>query len=115
MIERNAQFLASVSNLFASGKSNEEILATAFQDIPFDLFDEIEVDYVCDCSRERTGRALVTIGRDEVNDILAEQGQVEICCHFCDKKYIFTPEDCDALFAAAASEKQEDFSEDENA
>lgn len=115
LIERNAQFLASVSNLFASGKSNEEILATAFQDIPFDLFDEIEVDYVCDCSRERTGRALVTIGRDEVNDILAEQGQVEICCHFCDKKYIFTPEDCDALFAAAASEKQEDFSEDENA
>ena len=108
LIERNAQFLSSVSNLFASGKSNEEILATAFQDIPYDLFDEIEVDYVCDCSRERTGRALVTIGRAEVNDILAEQGQVEICCHFCDKKYVFTPEDCDALFAAAAAQAEEE-------
>lgn len=101
LIERNAQFLASVSNLFAQGKSNEEILALAFQDIPFDLFDEISVDYLCDCSRERTGRALVAIGRKEVEDILKEQGQVEVCCHFCDKKYVFSPEDCEALFAEA--------------
>ena len=50
----------------------------------------------------------MTIGRDEVNDILAEQGQVEICCHFCDKKYVFTPEDCDALFAAAAAQAEEE-------
>lgn len=97
-IEENAKFLASLSGLFAEGKSNEEILALAMQDIPCDLFDEIEVDYACDCSRERTARALVSIGEDEVNDILREQGQVEIACHFCDKKYVFTPEDCKKLF-----------------
>ncbi len=109
LIERNAQFLSSVSNLFAAGKCNEEILAIAFQDVPFDLFDEITVDYQCDCSRARTSRALLSIGREEVNDILAEQGQVEVNCHFCDKKYIFTKENCDALFAQAdmASEETE--------
>ncbi len=98
-IERNAQFLSSVSSLFAAGKTNEEILALAFQDIPYDLFDEIEVDYICDCSRERTARALISVGQAEVDDILAEQGQVEVACHFCDKKYVFTKEDCAALFA----------------
>lgn len=101
LIERNAQFLSSVSNLFAQGKCNEEILAIAFREIPFDLFDEISVDYLCDCSRERTARALVSVGKQEVDDILAEQGQVEICCHFCDKNYVFTKDDCEALFAEA--------------
>ncbi len=101
-IEKNAPLLASVSKLFAEGKSNEEILSIAFRDIPYDLFDELEVDYVCDCSRERTERALLAVGRDEVDNILTEQGQVEICCHFCDKKYVFTRDDCDALFARAA-------------
>ncbi|MBQ3065977.1 MAG: Hsp33 family molecular chaperone HslO [Clostridia bacterium] len=107
LIERNAQFLSSVSKYFADGKSNEEILAIAFQDIPFDLFDEIDVDYVCDCSRERTARALLTVGYDEVEDILAEQGQVEISCHFCDKKYVFTKEDCRRMFAEAKKASNE--------
>ena len=115
LIERNAQFLASLSGLFAQGKSNEEILATAFQDIPYDLFDEIEVDYICDCSAERTGRALVTLGREEVADILAERGTVEICCHFCDKKYVFTQKECDALFAEAERAAREAAAGDEEA
>lgn len=104
-IERNAEFLASVSKLAAEGKSNQDILDIAFQDIPYDLFDEIDVDYFCDCSRERTARALLSLGKDEVNGILAEQGKVEVCCHFCDKKYVFLPEDCGKLFDQAAEEE----------
>lgn len=112
LLERNAQFLASVSSYFADGKSNEDILKIAFQDIPYDLFDEIDVDYLCDCSRERTARALLAVGKKEVDDILAEQGQVEICCHFCDKKYVFTPEDCEKLFAEAAAARAAEEAED---
>lgn len=106
LIERNAQFLTSVSSLIAEGKTNQDILDIAFQDIPYDLFDEIDVDYLCDCSRERTARALLAIGEKEVNDVLAEQGQVEVCCHFCDKKYVFTAEDCQKLFAEQAKEEE---------
>ncbi len=106
-IEKNAAFLASLSGLFAQGKTNEEILALAMQGVPCDLFDEIEVDYLCDCSRERTARALLAIGRDEVNSIIKEQGCVEVGCHFCDKKYSFTPEECEVLFAAATKQNEE--------
>ena len=106
LIERNAQFLNSVSSLIAEGKTNQDILNIAFQDIPYDLFDEIDVDYLCDCSRERTARALLAIGEKEVNDVLAEQGKVEVCCHFCDKKYVFTAEDCHKLFADQAKEEE---------
>ena len=98
LLERNAAFLSSVSSMFASGKTNEEILKVAFQDIPYDLFDELEVSYQCDCSRDRTARALIAIGKKEVDAILEEQGKVEVCCHFCDKRYIFTPKDCEKLF-----------------
>ncbi len=99
LLERNAALLASVSKLFADGKSNEEVLAMALQDIPYDLFDEITVDYCCDCSRERTARAVLALGQEEVDAILKDQGKVEVCCHFCDKKYVFTQEDCQTLFA----------------
>ncbi|MCQ2433339.1 MAG: Hsp33 family molecular chaperone HslO [Clostridia bacterium] len=108
LIERNAQFLSSVSSLFAEGKTNKEVMDIAFQDIPYDLFDELDVDYVCDCSRERTTKALLAVGKAEVDDILAEQGQVEVCCHFCDKKYVFTPEDCEKLFAAVENKAEPD-------
>ena len=56
--------------------------------------------------RERTERALVSIGKDEANDIFREQRekgekeQIELECHFCDKKYIFTKEYVDKLFEA---------------
>ena len=98
LLERNAGFLSSISSMFAAGKTNEEILKVVFQDIPYDLFDELEVAYQCDCSRERTARALIAIGKREVDSILKEQGKVEVCCHFCDRKYTFTEKDCEKLF-----------------
>ena len=105
-LEENSKMLNNVSTLFANGLSNEDILKIALNGIEYDLFDELEVEYKCDCSRERTERALVSIGKDEANDIFREQRekgekeQIELECHFCDKKYIFTKEYVDKLFEA---------------
>lgn len=105
-LEENSKMLNNVSTLFANGLSNEDILKIALNGIEYDLFDELEVEYKCDCSRERTERALVSIGKNETNDIFREQRekgekeQIELECHFCDKKYIFTKEYVDKLFEA---------------
>ena len=103
-IEKNVSLLSNVSRLFDSGKSNAEIAEYVMQGIEYDVFDELEVEYVCDCSRERTAKALASIGKKEVEKLLSEQveegkpEELEIVCRFCDKRHIFTKEDCERLF-----------------
>lgn len=103
-LEENAKKLSGLSQKFAQGLSNEDILKIALDGIEYDLFDEIDVDYKCDCSRERTARALISLGKSEVEGIFNEQKEkgedeiIELECHFCDKKYTFTREDAARLF-----------------
>lgn len=98
-IEKNVPFLNNVSRLFDSGMSNEEIAALALQGIEYDLFDEIDVDYVCTCSRERMEKAMRTITPADLRKMFDEQiaegkpEELQVECRFCNSKYSFTPED----------------------
>ncbi len=58
--------------------------------------------FFCTCSRERVGNMLRSLGRDEVESILAEQGQVEVGCEFCGAQYRFDPVDAAQVFLQAA-------------
>lgn len=104
LIERNANELANVSRLFDSGASNEDIAKIALRDIPFDVFDELDVSYKCNCSRERTTRALITLGKPDLLNLLEEQvaegkpERLEVCCRFCDKKQYYNRADIDKMF-----------------
>ena len=54
--------------------------------------------FACSCSRERVGAMLRSLGREEVDGIVVEQGRVEIGCEFCGRKYRFDPVDVGELF-----------------
>ena len=102
-LEKNAALLNNVSSMFDTGMTNEEILKVALTNIEFDIFDELEVDYKCNCSRERTEKALLSLGKSEASKVLEEQQAqgidfVELSCHFCDKSYKFYKEDIEKLF-----------------
>ena len=98
-IEKNVPFLSNISRLFDSGMSNEEIMALAMQGIEYDLFDVIDVDYKCTCSRERMHKALVSLGEKDLRKLFDEQiaegkpEELEVECRFCNTKYTFTPDD----------------------
>ncbi len=104
LIERNLPAISNVSALFDAGLPLEEIAALAFKDIPFDVFDELDVDYLCNCSRERTTKALITLGHADLLKLLDEQvaegkGEVlEVACRFCDKKQYYTRADVESMF-----------------
>jgi len=106
-LEKNADKLANISRLFADGLTNQQILDIVLEGIEYDLFDELDVDYVCDCSRDRCARALVSLGKKDVDGIFAEcvaEGkpeEIQFECHFCDKKYLFTKADAEKLFDKA--------------
>ena len=102
-IEKNIPALANLSRSFERGLENKAIADLALKDIEYDVFDELEVEYRCDCSRERVERALITLGEKDLYGMLAEQiaegkaEELEICCRFCGRKEIFTRKDIDIM------------------
>ena len=104
LIERNAADISNVSRLFDAGLSNEEIAKIALRDIPFDVFDELDVSYRCNCSRERTTKALITLGKPDLLGLLQEQidegkpERLEVACRFCDKKQYYNRDDIEKMF-----------------
>jgi len=68
-----------------------------------DHFAPLEPRFECSCSRQRSGRMLLALGREEVESILAERGDVEIVCDFCSARYAFDAVDVAQLFASGAT------------
>ncbi len=103
-IEKNIPALANISRLFDRGLSNQQIADVALAGIEYDVFDELEVEYKCDCTRERVQKALITLGKGELYKMLDEQvaegkkRELEVGCRFCGRREIFTPEDIEKMF-----------------
>ena len=99
LIERNAAGLVNISRLFAKGMTNEEIMNIAMQDIPYDIFDTIEVGYKCDCSARRMQENIKSLGKAEILKMLDEQvaegkpRELTAVCRFCNSEYTFTEGD----------------------
>ena len=92
-IEQRITEIPPVSTLFSTGKTNAEYLKDILGDIEFDIFDEADVSYHCDCSRKRVEKALVSLGEKELSEMVNDGKIIDVSCQFCDKVYTFTPED----------------------
>lgn len=83
--------------------STETVLRRLFlieaESLGFRIFPEQAVRFSCTCSRERVGKMLKTLGKDEVDEVLRERESVEIHCDFCGAAYVFDQIDCEQLFA----------------
>ena len=96
LIERNAADLVNISRYFDQGKTNEEIAEIAMRDIPFDIFDTLEVSYKCDCSRKRMEKKIKSLGKKEILTMLDEQEaegkprELTAICRFCSTHYTFS-------------------------
>ncbi|MCK9563997.1 MAG: Hsp33 family molecular chaperone HslO [Bacteroidales bacterium] len=78
---------------------NTTILNRLFHQESLRLFESRPLQFACSCSESRTGNMLVSLGRDEVQAILDEQGKVSVQCQFCHQQYLFDQEQVDVLFA----------------
>ena len=99
LLERNAADLAHLSSMIDRGMDNKAIMDVALRDIPYDVFDELTVDYKCNCSKAKMDAVMRSLGRKQVNDLLAEQvaegkpAELEINCRFCNTRYTYTEEE----------------------
>ncbi|MDZ7856565.1 Hsp33 family molecular chaperone HslO [Sphaerotilus sp.] len=99
---RIAHFAASLTQEELLTLDAHSILHRLFWEEELRLFEPMTPRFACTCSRERVGRMLVSLGRDEVESVLAEQGQVEVTCEFCGQRQTFDPVDAAELFLSAA-------------
>ena len=90
-----------VEDIIDSGKTPEDIIKILLEGYEIEIFDTSNPSYNCDCSRERTDKALISIGKEELEKIINEDGKAEITCHFCDNIYSYTKEELMALYESA--------------
>lgn len=93
-IEIAIQKCAPISQMLENSMSLEEIAKQVTQSESIKLIEENIIPvYECNCSKEKFERGMVSLGEKEIESIIEEQGEAEVVCHFCNKKYIFSKEE----------------------
>lgn len=96
-LERNLAGITSITAMLEQGMTAEDIANRLLNGLDAELLDESAPAYRCDCSRERTERMLRSLDKQSLLDMANEMPEIEVCCHFCTNKYVFTPNEVRAM------------------
>ena len=99
-IEKGVRSIGSVSHSLAEGMDAEGLLRTVLEGFDLEILEKHPVEYRCYCSRERVSRALISMGRKDLDELIREQGQAELTCQFCDQVYRFSRAELEELLAS---------------
>ncbi|WP_300272737.1 Hsp33 family molecular chaperone HslO [Halomonas sp.] len=101
--ERTLHLADTVKAEELTGLAPEELLHRLYHEETVRVFAPKPLRFGCTCSRERIAGALVTLGAEELRDVVAEQGGIETQCHFCHSRYAFSAEEVEALLAESST------------
>jgi molecular chaperone Hsp33 len=88
-LEETLKGMDSVTALLDAGNSPEQMLEILLGDLGLEINDTIPAQYLCDCSRERVEKAIISIGKKDIQEMIDDGKPVEVRCQFCDKIYNF--------------------------
>ncbi|MGN1416460.1 MAG: Hsp33 family molecular chaperone HslO [Oscillospiraceae bacterium] len=103
ILEKNINGLPSVTRMLDSGVTAEEMAMKVLEGLEPNILDSFDCEYRCDCSREKVEKALISVGKTELNKMADEDENTEVCCQFCDKKYNFSSDEIRELAQKADS------------
>lgn len=98
-LEKKLSILPSMTELLSSGYTLEDICKNLADD--FKLLAKQDVEFRCNCSKEKFERGLISLGKQEIEDILSTDGQADTVCHFCNEHYFFSKEDLEDILNKA--------------
>lgn len=96
-IEASIKDIESVTTMLSKGMSPDDIAKRAMRGIDIEKLDESEIEYRCNCSKEKVENALISTGRESLQQMVNDNEDVNVECHFCDKNYKFTPSEIEKL------------------
>lgn len=92
-LEQNVHKINSVTNLLEEGHTPESLLEKVLEGFDVQINEKMDTRFRCNCSKERVAKALISIGRKELNEMIQEGKPIEMNCHFCNTNYNFTVEE----------------------
>ena len=92
-LEENVQKIQSVTTLLEQGHTPESLLEQVLEGFDIEINDRIPTEFYCNCSKERVEKALISIGRKDLNEMIQEGKSIELNCHFCNTNYEFSVEE----------------------
>ncbi len=108
-LEARVPLMPPISQLFSSCKPNIELLKEILgEKIEFDVFDEIDVSYHCNCSKDRVERVIASLGAREIGEMIDEGKDIDVSCQFCDNIYTFNKGDLERILKKSAQKDNAD-------
>lgn len=90
-LESNIRGLRPVTEMLDNGFTPEQMLETVLAGMDVEILERTSCRFFCNCDRDRIEKALISVGRKELQDMIQEDREIEVNCHFCGRHYIFTP------------------------
>lgn len=92
-VEASLAHIHSVTDLLEQGMSPEDMIRHLMGDLDVEILDHISTQYACDCSKERVSRAVASVGKSDLQEMIRDGETIEVNCHFCGSHYYFTTEE----------------------
>ena len=89
-LEDNLSNITSVTKMLEDGHTPESMLEVLLKDLDLKITDTLPVRFHCNCEKERVEKAIVSIGKKDINEMIEEGKPIEVNCHFCNKNYTFS-------------------------
>lgn len=96
-LEKNLSVFSSVTSVLEEKKTPEGMLEQLLEGMDMEITDTVPAQFFCNCDKERVEKALISIGKKELQDMISEGKSIEVNCHFCNTSYSFTVEELKAL------------------
>lgn len=96
-LEENLKDITSVTTLLAQGNTPEDLINILCKDLEPVIADKMDTSFYCNCDRARVEKALISIGKKEIQDMIDEGKEIEMKCHFCNTAYTFSVDEMKRL------------------
>lgn len=100
-LEENLAKVDSVTALLEAGNTPEQILSILLEGMEVECNDTAEVHFFCDCNKKKVEKVIISIGKKDIQEMIAEGKDIEVNCQFCNSHYTFTPEELKELLKKA--------------
>ena len=89
-LEENLRGVDSVTKMFEDGNSPEQILEILLRGFDLEIMETSPVEFYCNCTKDRVEKALISIGKKDIQDLINDGKEIEMNCHFCNTNYVFS-------------------------
>ncbi len=100
-LEENIGKLPSVTQMLEAGETPESMLAKITEGMDMEIMDTLPTKFYCDCCKEKVEKVIISIGREEIQNMIDDGEPIEVNCHFCNTQYKFSVDELKSIYAKA--------------